>query len=395
MSHPPSSNYLPHEYSHQQPFQHMDDAKREYNTYVKEKCMASFRLLHSHLIRLSNKDLAGTRSENGFKRAFCSLFGEDVDIFTNTMIDNVNQLENQLNKEELHENESTDAFSVLKKQFQLFIHRRLYSDDDSRIEGKYFLEYTRLDFQNFKDVLLQLMDSIEKLIAERIHHKREYNTRLNERKLQTQEGKINTVKVLDVCLVDTESGGTGVEQSDDSSRFGNDTDVDCAEVRPSYDSEPNIDKEQMIEEDIILTYDSETSLDKEQMVEEDIMPVIDTKEQMVEVQSIVDNVMPTNEIQQSEQPNFSNEGKVDQNVVQCLDKRSESESTPDNLITETPNKSLESENILLKKTIAQFHKDFSKLEAHCISLELELQNESQISGNNGQSFNELNKCLIH
>jgi hypothetical protein len=60
-------------------------------------------------------------------------------------------------------------------------------------------------------------------------------------------------------------------------------------------------------------------------------------------------------------------------------------------MTETSNQTLESENLLLKKTIVECHKDFSKLEAHCISLELQLQNESLNSGNNGQSLNEQRK----
>ena len=167
-----------------------------------------------------------------------------------------------------------------------------------------------------------------------------------------------------------------LDKQDDSSRLGNDTDIDSVDIRPTYDSEPNFAKEQMVEEVVIPIYDTEPNFDKEQMVE---------------VQSTVDHIMPTNEKQQCKQPNFSNEGEVDQNVVQCLEKHSESESLPDNLMTETSNQTLESENILLKKTIAQFHKDFSKLEAHCISLELKLQNESLTSGNNGQFLNEQSK----
>ena len=122
---------------------HMDDTNPVNNIHAKEECMASFnqsrllmheteahlvkrcmeqcRSLNSHLKNLSNIDLAGTRSEDGFKRAFSSLFGEDVDIFTNTMFDNVNQLEKQLASEEVHENESKATFRVIKEQFQQFI----------------------------------------------------------------------------------------------------------------------------------------------------------------------------------------------------------------------------------------------------------------------------------
>ena len=78
------------------------------------------------------------------------------------------------------------------------------------------------------------------------------------------------------------------------------------------------------------------------MDEEDVRPIYDTepnfyKEQMAEVQSTVDRIILANEKQQSEQPNFSNVGEVDQDVVQCLVIHSESESLPDNPITETSN----------------------------------------------------------
>ncbi|GJU37942.1 hypothetical protein Tco_1186296 [Tanacetum coccineum] len=53
---------------------------------AKERCMAYFRSLHSHLQVLSKDDLKGTRIEHGFKRAFMSLFGQDVDTFTRTML---------------------------------------------------------------------------------------------------------------------------------------------------------------------------------------------------------------------------------------------------------------------------------------------------------------------
>ncbi|GJY37547.1 hypothetical protein Tco_0422925 [Tanacetum coccineum] len=59
---------------------------------AKERCMAYFRSLHSHLQVLSKDDLKGTRIEHGFKWAFMSLFGQDVDTFTRTTLLNVDQL---------------------------------------------------------------------------------------------------------------------------------------------------------------------------------------------------------------------------------------------------------------------------------------------------------------
>ncbi|GJT82703.1 hypothetical protein Tco_1057045 [Tanacetum coccineum] len=66
---------------------------------AKERCMAYFRSLHSHLQVLSKEDLKGTRIEHGFKRAFTLLFGQDDDdTFTSTMFLNVDQLQKQLKK---------------------------------------------------------------------------------------------------------------------------------------------------------------------------------------------------------------------------------------------------------------------------------------------------------
>ncbi|GJY07572.1 hypothetical protein Tco_0374626 [Tanacetum coccineum] len=53
---------------------------------AKERCMAYFRSLHSHLQVLSKDGLKGTRIEHGFKQEFMSLFGQDIDTFTNTML---------------------------------------------------------------------------------------------------------------------------------------------------------------------------------------------------------------------------------------------------------------------------------------------------------------------
>ncbi|GKG28578.1 hypothetical protein Tco_0415943, partial [Tanacetum coccineum] len=56
--------------------------------------------------------------------------------------------------------------------------------------------------------------------------------------MQTQESKIDMGKALDADLVDTESIRTDSIVQDDSSRSGNDTDADDADIRPIYDEEP-------------------------------------------------------------------------------------------------------------------------------------------------------------
>nr|GEW00365.1 hypothetical protein [Tanacetum cinerariifolium] len=79
---------------------------------AKERRMTYFRSLHSHLQVLSKEDLKGTHIEHGFKQTFMSLFGQDVDTFTSTMLINVYQLQKQLDKDEFQEDGTMAAFWV-------------------------------------------------------------------------------------------------------------------------------------------------------------------------------------------------------------------------------------------------------------------------------------------
>ncbi|GKC26913.1 hypothetical protein Tco_1034207 [Tanacetum coccineum] len=92
--------------------------------------------------------------------------------------------------------------------------------------------------------------------------------------------------------------------------------------------------------------------------------------------------------QHVEQLEFNNEGEVDQNAEQRHDIRPLPAKLTDNKKTKLSNQSLDSENICLKKIVAQFQKDFSKLEAYCINLELQLQNNVLKSGQQSQFLKE-------
>ncbi|GJY31000.1 hypothetical protein Tco_0414495 [Tanacetum coccineum] len=67
---------------------------------------------------LSSNDLNGTRFETGFELAFATLFDQDVQTFTRTMLLNLDQLEKQLDKEEFQEIGSFDAFRGKERQMQ-------------------------------------------------------------------------------------------------------------------------------------------------------------------------------------------------------------------------------------------------------------------------------------
>ncbi|GJW33423.1 hypothetical protein Tco_0053455 [Tanacetum coccineum] len=115
------------------------------------------------------------------------------------------------------------AFRVLKTQFQKFINSRFYLDDDEGLMiRKYFLAYTQTEVKKFQDTLIQYMESVKKSIDEIAMHKREYDSRVNERQMQTKEGKVDTSKPLDANLGDTESSRKESEEQDTSSRSWND-----------------------------------------------------------------------------------------------------------------------------------------------------------------------------
>ncbi|GJW21087.1 hypothetical protein Tco_0031709 [Tanacetum coccineum] len=118
----------------------------------------------------------------------------------------------------------------------------------------------------------------------------------------------------------------------------------------------------------------------------DIKPVYD-KESLAKLQLTAECNAFANDQQHAEQPEFNNEGGVDQNADQCHDTRPLLAIISDNKTTELSNQSLKYENICLKKTVAQFQQDFSILQTHCINLELKSQNNVLKLGQHGKFLN--------
>ncbi|GJV93302.1 hypothetical protein Tco_1541115 [Tanacetum coccineum] len=133
---------------------------------AKERCMAYFRSLHSHLQVLSKDDLKGTHIEHGFRREFMSILGQEVDTFTRTML--------------------------------------LNSNDNTIL-------------------CLNTLDS-------------RYNT--SDIHYSTPVKCLRSPLLKEHVIKDSMKEGTDSTVQDDSSRSGNDTDADDADIRPIYDEEP-------------------------------------------------------------------------------------------------------------------------------------------------------------
>nr|GEW35843.1 hypothetical protein [Tanacetum cinerariifolium] len=152
---------------------------------------------------------------------------------------NVEQLEKQLDKEDFQEIESMAAFNVIETQFQMFITNQDYLNDEYvAMTCNYFIQYTGQAIPEFRDTLIQHLEYVKKSIDERVQLKREYDRWVNERQMQTTEENVDTSQAFDASSVDTKSSRTDAKEQDTSSRSGNDTHADDADIRPIYDEEP-------------------------------------------------------------------------------------------------------------------------------------------------------------
>ncbi|GJZ74572.1 hypothetical protein Tco_0639037, partial [Tanacetum coccineum] len=156
-----------------------------------KKCLIHFRLLHTLLEDFSKEDLTNACFSSGFHRAFSSLFREEVQYFAPRLFFNLDKLEKQLNAEEFNEEIAMVVFKVLKNQLQQFMTMQISMDSDDQKTNHFFTEYTLCDAQMFQNILISLMDSIEKAIAKKGLYKRVHDSRVNKRTMQTHEGMIS------------------------------------------------------------------------------------------------------------------------------------------------------------------------------------------------------------
>nr|GEW46293.1 hypothetical protein [Tanacetum cinerariifolium] len=142
------------------------------------------------------------------------------------MLLNLDQLEKQLEKEEFQETGSIDAFGALMTQFQTFINFQYYFDDfNGTMICKYFQAHTQNKIRQFRDTLIQHMESLRESILERAKHKQEKDRRVNDRMMQVDR---NTTPES----TDMSHRGGEIDQNDDDKKCQ----VSCALPDPSFDN---------------------------------------------------------------------------------------------------------------------------------------------------------------
>ncbi|GKB88098.1 hypothetical protein Tco_0960370 [Tanacetum coccineum] len=139
------------------------------------------------------------------------------------------------------------AFCVINKQFQKFIDWQHFLDYDSEMTEEYFAKYIRITVKQFRDKLIQHMENVKKSVAKRARHHRQYERRVNNRHMQTQESEIDMGstldadpgKALDASLVVTECSETKSDKHDTSSSSRTYlTHAVDADIRPVNDQVP-------------------------------------------------------------------------------------------------------------------------------------------------------------
>ncbi|GJZ76248.1 hypothetical protein Tco_0640713 [Tanacetum coccineum] len=230
--------------------------------------------------------------------------------------------------------------------------------------------YTQTEVLQFCDTLIQHMESVKKSVDERAQHKQEYDNWMNERQMQSKEGKVDSSKALDTGLVATECSGTKSDKQVTSSSSGNYiTHAVDEDITPVNDQVP-FAKVQLTAQHNVLANEQQHSVQSEPIYDTHLLEKVDR------------NITPdlTNLYHWG--------GKIDHNAEKCQVSCPLLDPSVDNMTTEFLNQSLESENISLKKTVAQLQKDFSRMEAHCVNMELKYQNQVLKDEQHGQILNK-------
>ncbi|GJX73602.1 hypothetical protein Tco_0312197 [Tanacetum coccineum] len=264
---------------------------------------------------------------------------------------NMDNLEKLLNKELLHEKDSKCALSVIKVKCDKFLHSKVLkpSNYDGHQIREIFKEYTRMEAQSYKDLIIQYIESIENCIVER---------ELNEQEIQKKLKR---------------SGNECSKRSD----FGNDTNV-----KPSYDTEP------IAENDSNVTSDSSDMSHNVRKIDQYTAKYEKKylKEDMYEDLKYVKSLEKEVDEFETQKDEFSNEydllpQECLSNDIMCailrsfddIDEQIEMQCLCLEKCQECENLELE----LSKSKTQQIDKRFVNLEQHYIELELTLQHKKE------------------
>ncbi|GJT91567.1 hypothetical protein Tco_1080412 [Tanacetum coccineum] len=261
---------------------------------------------------------------------------------------NIDQLQNQLDKDEFQEDKSMAAFWVLNNQFQKFIDWQHFLDYDSEMTEKLFAEYTGIQVKQFRETLLLHMANVKKSVAERTHHKRQYDRRMKERQMQSRESKVVSSKALDASLVVTECSGTKSDEHITSSSSGTYiTHVVDADIRPVNDQVPSAEVHLTTQHNVLANVQQHTNQSE---------PSYDT----YLLEKVDSNTTP-------DSTNMCHRGGE-------IDQDAEHDQVKSPLLKA---EFLKTNDMVEKEVYNELSNRFLQLEKHCISLEISMQQKEE------------------
>ncbi|GKD16425.1 hypothetical protein Tco_1205583 [Tanacetum coccineum] len=228
--------------------------------------MHEFKELKSLLGTLHRLSFALSGNIVGFQRAVGIYFGEEHMTFKHKMFHNLDKLQWQLDRKNLHECDPKTCLEVLKTQFEnLFAPKKVNASDyDKQCLQKYFKECTGMEPHAYRHKLLYEVDEVGKIIDGRVLYDeelwmkerevkaiRKIEKRLTKSEMQTEEEIVTEGIALDGSLVSrerTNDNTTSSKQQDEStnSRYDADakkvlvdtvaSDIENADIGASYDT---------------------------------------------------------------------------------------------------------------------------------------------------------------
>ncbi|GJZ06728.1 hypothetical protein Tco_0540521 [Tanacetum coccineum] len=303
------------------------------------------------------------------------------------MLHNLDQLRLQFERENLHEINAKTCLEVFRTQFKEFFALKGVNSSDHLNQSwqQDFEYYTSWEPETYKCDLLRYLDILERLIDKtrikrlidqtvlkygefrmkdcEVKTIKETEKPLNEAipheheieksfKLQSKDVQINLFQVGDANMVVMES--SGIESKNNSSdntlsKSVNETQMQMQEGKVDMESSGTKSDE----------HDTSSSEPQHTKQSE---PIYDP----YLLENVDSNTTP-------DSTNMSHGGgEIDQNAEKCQVSCPLLDPSFDNMTTEFSNQSLESENIFLKKTVAQLQKYFSRMEAPKIKKEIEV-----------------------
>ncbi|GJZ21562.1 hypothetical protein Tco_0558601 [Tanacetum coccineum] len=171
------------------------------------------------------------------------------------MYHSLNQLQWQLERDNFHGHVSKTCLVVLRTQFKEFFDSKEVnaSDVPNKCRQKSFSDDAEWETKNFRSLLLQYLEELDKLIHERafkygelqikeseVQAIKEIKNCLKESEIQQQENLVTEGTTLEACLA-TEGRSKDENRSSDKESNGSEGNDTTADIGPLYDSDTLIE----------------------------------------------------------------------------------------------------------------------------------------------------------